>query len=345
MVAGYYVWRRAYGRPAAVRRIMRAIQVFEFGGPEVLKYSAEVVAPEITAPNQVLVGIASVGVNPVETYIRAGAREHPLPYIPGSDGAGKVLQVGEDVNGLQVGQRVFLCRGPDGGPSGTYASCTVAPASCVRPLPDRLTFQQGAGVGIPYFTAWHALMQRAAAGRGSRVLVHGASGAVGLAAVQIARHHGMLVMGTAGTEEGMKLVQEQGAEHVFNHRTPGYTQEILAASNGGVDVILEMLANVNLATDLTLLRFRGRVVVIGSRGSIQIDPRLTMGPETSIMGCALAAVTKEEWEELDLRIGEGLEAGWMTPIVDKTYPLEQAGRAHEDIINSAGARGNIVLEV
>ncbi|XP_037078796.1 quinone oxidoreductase-like [Pollicipes pollicipes] len=310
----------------ATHQTMRAIQVSEFGDPEVLKYVDDAALLEAVDSKQVLVGMVAAGVNPVDTYIRAGAyaRTPPLPYTPGSDGAGKVLKIGDAVDSVQVGERVFVSLGPDGAPGGTYASCVRAPASCVGRLPERLTFQQGAGVGVPYFTAWHALMQRAGASKDCKVLIHGASGAVGLAAVQIAKFHGMSVIGTAGSEDGLRLVREQGADHVFNHRTPSYTKEIVQASGGGVDVILEMLANVNLARDLEMLQFRGRVIVIGSRGSITIDPRMTMAKESSIMGCALAATTKADWEEIRPRVLEGLEAGWLTPVVAKAYPLEQA---------------------
>jgi len=311
-----------------------------------LKYVEDAVTPVITSSNQVLVGVVCAGLNPVDTYIRAGQYgQLPLPYTPGSDASGRVLAVGDGVSGLQAGQRVYVSKGPDGDHSGACASHLLAPEASVNPLPDRLTFQQGAGVGVPYFTAWHALLQRAGAKTGDNVLIHGASGAVGLAAAQIAKHHGMTVFGTAGTAEGLELVRAQGADHVFNHRTPGYAGQIGAASGGGVDVILEMLANVNLVTDLELLKFRGRVVVIGARGNIDFSPRLTMGKETSIMGCALASTTKDEWAEVRQRVTEGLEAGWLTPVVDKVYPLQKAATAHEDIIGSTGAMGNLVLEV
>ena len=152
--------------------------------------------------------------------------------------------------------------------------------------------------GVPSFTygtAYRALFQRARAVAGETVLVHGASGGVGVAAVQIARASGLTVIGTAGSEKGRELVAEQGAHHVVDHRAPKYLEQILGLTDGrGVDVILEMLANVNLGKDLGLLAERGRVVVIGSRGTVEIDPRATMGRDASILGMVLAKTPEPE---------------------------------------------------
>src|SRR5690606_38876048 len=158
--------------------------------------------------------------------------------------------------------------------NGTYAERIACPAHMVHRLPERVSFAQGAALGVPAATAYRALVIRAAVKAGETVLVHGASGAVGVAAAQLARGFGLRVFGTAGSEAGERVAREAGAVEVFNHREDGYTAKILEATGGrGVDVILEMLANVNLDRDLTLLAPKGRVVVIGNRGRIEIDPR------------------------------------------------------------------------
>jgi len=173
--------------------------------------------------------------------------------------------------------------------------------------------------------------------------VHGASGGVGLAAVQIAGAAGLTIIGTAGSEKGRRLVAEQGARHVLDHGKDGYLDEIKALTGGkGVDVVLEMLANVNLAKDLGVLAQNGRVVVIGSRGPVEIDPRLTMGKNSTILGMSLVNATEGETAQLHAALGAGLANGTLTPIIAQEIPLADAPRAHEAVMAS-GAHGKIVL--
>src|SRR5438034_6888854 len=202
---------------------MKAIRVHEFGGPEVLRVE-EVPTPE-PGPGEVLVRMHAIGVNPVETYIRAGtyAYKPALPYAPGNDGAGVVEQVGPDVHQFKPGDRVYTA----GSLSGTYAEFALCRAEQVHPLPANVSFAQGAAMGTPYATAYRGLFQRADAKSGETVLVHGASGGVGTAAVQLARARGLRVFGTAGTEEGRELAREQGAHDVFDHRAPDQFEQMM----------------------------------------------------------------------------------------------------------------------
>src|SRR6516162_8652511 len=249
---------------------MKAILVREFGSPDVLKLE-EVPTPR-PAAGEVLVRIHAAGVNPYDTYMRAGtyARKLPLPYTPGSDGAGVVEAVGEGVKKVKRGDRVYTTQTL----SGAYAEYALALERQVHPLPAKISFSQGAGLWVPYGTAYHALYHSAKAHASETVLVHGASGGVGIAGVQIAHAMGLKVLSTAGTPKGLEIAQREGAHEVFNHRKAGYQEEILQATGSrGVDIILEMLANVNLAHDTKLLGNDGRVIVIGSRGEVSIDPR------------------------------------------------------------------------
>jgi len=318
---------------------MKAIRVHEFGGPEVMKLEE---VPDLTAGRgQVTVRVKAVGVNPVDTYIRSGvyAVKPPLPYTPGMDAAGTVEAVGEGVESVQVGERVYVA----GTLRGAYAEQALCDASQVHPLPEQVSFAQGAGINIPYATAYRALYHRAHGQPGETILVHGASGAVGIAAVQMARAGGLTVIGTAGTEKGRKLVLQQGAHCVVDHRKESYGEEIMALTKGrGVDVILEMLANVNLARDLTLLALRGRVVVIGNRGSIEINPRATMQRDLSILGFTLMNATKEELVSIHAALVAGLESGTLNPVVGREMPLAEAPRAHREVMEP-GAYGKIVL--
>lgn len=325
----------------AIRSMMKAIRVSQFGGPEVLQLQTDVPIPKPSV-GQVLLKVQAAGVNPVETYLRAGAyaKLPSLPWTPGNDGAGIVQDVGPGVTNVKVGDRVFT----KGTITGTYAEYTVANSSCVHGLDDKLDFKQGAALGIPYFTAYRALIHRAHARSAMTVLVHGASGTVGIASVQFARAYGMTVLGTAGSEEGMKLVSGIGAHHVFNHRQAGYTDQIMEATGGrGVDVVIEMLANVNLQKDLEILAPGGTVAIVGNRGNIEINPRLTMAKESSIVGVFGGGITETEAKETAAAIKAGMESGWLKPYVGKEYPLQEAAKAHDDVINKTSSQGRIVL--
>lgn len=318
---------------------MKAIRVKEFGGPEVLRLEE---APTLhPGRGEVLVRMHAIGINPVETYIRAGtyARLPELPYTPGNDGAGVVEHVGSSVTEFKPGDRVYTA----GSVSGTYAEFALCRKEQVHPLPANVSFAQGAAMGTPYATAYRGLFQRGHAKPGEIVLVHGASGGVGTASVQLARARGLRVLGTAGSDEGQKLAREQGAHEMFDHRAPDHFEQIMKATNGrGVDVIVEMLANVNLGKDLTILAKNGRVVIIGSRGSVEINPRDTMQRDADVRGMVLPNTTPEEMASIHAALVAGLENGTLRPVIGKEFPLSEAAQGHRTVMEP-GAFGKIVL--
>ncbi len=318
---------------------MKAIRVHEFGGPEVLKLE-ELPTPKPGA-GQVLVRVHAAGVNPYDTYMRSGgyAVNPPLPYTPGSDAAGVVEAVGDGVTRAKKGDRVYTARTV----SGAYADHALALESQVHRLPDAVSFPQGAGVWVPYGTAYHAIVHQAKARAGETLLVHGASGGVGVAAIQIARALGLQVLGTAGSPKGLELVKREGVLQAFDHAKAGYRDDILKATGGrGADVILEMLANVNLGHDLQLLAPQGRVIVIGSRGEVTINPRDLMSRRASIRAFTLWGISDAEGAEINAALVAGLENGALKPVVGKELPLAEAVRAHKEVMAS-GAYGKIVL--
>ena len=318
---------------------MEAIRVHEFGGPEVLKLEE---VPDLhPGAGQILVGVKAVGVNPVDVYIRAGmyARKPPLPYTPGSDGAGEVIAVGEGVHSFQAGDRIYL----SGTITGAYAAQALCTEDQVHELGARISFSQGAAVNVPYATAYRALFHRARALPGETILVHGASGGVGTGAVQLARAAGMVVIGTGGSERGRALVKKNGAHHVLDHGATDYLDQLKQLTDGrGVDVILEMLANVNLAKDLSVLATHGRVVVIGNRGTIEINPREMMGRDATVLGMTLFNATPPELRSIHAALVAGLENGTLNPVVGQEMPLGDAARAHEGVMKP-GSYGKIVL--
>ena len=322
---------------------MKAIRVHKFGGPEVLEYESNVPIPK-THSNTLLVRVKAIGINPVETYIRAGmhASKPNLPFIPGNDCAGVVEEVAADVTQFKNGDRVYVCATM----SGAYAEYVLAEAKNVHHLPNELSFEQGAAIATPYHTAYRALFIRGRARSGNCVLVHGASGGVGIAAVQFARARGMLVLGTAGSEKGTEFVLQAGSHQCFNHHQDGYLDKIKAATEkrGGVDVIVENASHLNLGRDLTLLAKGGHISVVGSRGPVEINPRDTMTREATITGVMLFNSSEAETRETDAAIRGGLEVGWLRPLVGKMFPLKEAPKAHADII-SGTALGKMVLTV
>lgn len=318
---------------------MKRIRVYELGGPEVMKLEE---APELVpGPGQVVVRVKAAGVNPVDTYVRAGQYGyHPeVPYTPGADAAGIVEAVGEGVSHVKVGDRVYGARCI----SGSYAEQALFDALHVHSIPEPVTFAQGASIGISYVTAYGALLLRARIKRRETVLVHGASGGVGTAALQLLRQMPVRIIATAGSEEGRRLVKELGAEVVLDHHDPGHYEEIKGLTRGrGVNVILEMLANENLAEDLKILAFLGRVVVVGCRGTIEIDPRQLMWCSGAILGLRLRNLTKAEYRKIHASLVEGLRQGNLRPVVGTEFPLAQSAEAHCAILQSP-AYGNIVL--
>jgi len=318
---------------------MHAIRVHEFGAPEVM-HLEDVATPQPTG-TQVLVKVQAVGVNPVETYIRSGqyAATPTLPYTPGKDAAGVVEAVGDEVKHWQAGDRVYTANSI----SGAYAEYTLAEENDLGLLPDNVSFEQGAGIWTPYATSYRALFQKLKAEHGETVLIHGASGGVGIAAVQWGKSRGLTVIGTASSEAGRRLVLEQGANAVLDHSAEGYLAEIKEWTGGlGVDAIIEMLANVNLARDFEVLKMFGRICVVGNRGSLDFNPRLIMGKEATVTGMALFNAPPDAFEEIHTEIYKGLSDGFLKPIVSRLFPLAKAAEAHHAVIEDK-ALGKIVL--
>ncbi|MBJ6725672.1 NADPH:quinone reductase [Geomesophilobacter sediminis] len=318
---------------------MKAIIVRQLGEPEVMRI--EEIPDPVPGPGEVLVRIRAAGVNPVDCYIRSGlyAGRAELPYTPGIDGAGIVEAVGAGVTHRKVGERVYLSWPL----TGTYAEKVLCREFQTHPLPERVNFAQGAAIGVPYGAAYRALFQRGHAVAGESVLIHGGSGGVGTAAIQLARAAGLRVIATAGSEKGLRQIQELGAHVALNHHDPGHLEQVREATCGrGADLILEMLANVNLSHDLGILARGGRVMVIGSRGRVEIDPRELLGDERSIVGITLFGLSEADSRSMHAAFIAGLETGTLRPVVSRDFPLSDAARAHHEILETSSF-GKLVL--
>lgn len=322
---------------------MNQIEVPAFGSADSVEYvQRERVAPE---SGQVEIALHAAGVNPADTYLRAGNYEFldpDLPFVPGYDGAGVVSRVGTGEGLPSIGDRVWISTIP-ARTTGTYAEYITCDASIVHPLPARYSFSEGAAIGVPYLTAFRALFQRGGAAAGETVLVHGASGSVGLASVQLAAAAGLTVVGTGSTKGGRDLAREAGAAHTLDHSDPGMLDALLGITGGrGVDLIIEMAAHVNLDTDCKALAPRGRIVIVGSRGGTEVTPRPLMVNEADIRGTALWNMSPQDLAEATAGIEAWLVEGLLRPHVSGELPLAQASEAHIRI-ESGTARGKLVL--
>jgi NADPH2:quinone reductase len=255
------------------------------------------------------------------------------------DAAGVVEAAGAEVTALKAGDRVYV----GGTLTGAYAELSLCEPAQVHPLPANVTFAQGAAMNVPYATAFHALFNRGHGQAGERVLVHGASGGVGIATVQLARARGLTVIGTAGTERGRRLVLAEGAHHVLDHTAPGYLDELLRLTGGqGVEIVMEMLANVNLQKDLGVVAVGGRIVVVGNRGTVEINARAAMNKDAAILGMMLGHATPAQLSGIHAALVEGLRNGTLRPVIGRELPLAEAPRAHEAVMEP-GHHGKVVL--
>jgi NADPH2:quinone reductase len=315
---------------------MRAIRVHAFGGPEVLRLE-EVADPE-PGPGQVRVRLAAAGVSPADVEVRAGTflRLPALPYIPGSAGAGTVEALGEGVRGLAPGDRVWLSG------ASTYAEACVVAATRIHPLPGRLSFAQGAAIGGSYATAYQAIHLVAGVRPGDLVLVHGASGAVGTAALQLLAAHGAIAVGTAATDAGRAHIIGQGAAAALAHDA---WEDLLAATGGrGYDAILEMRAEAgeNVLRDGALLAPRGSIVLIGAHAPARFNPLDLMVRGAAIRGMATFLLAPEAQARVEGAIATGLADGRLNPVVGQSFPLAEAAAAHAAVWSGAKA-GKVVL--
>lgn len=322
---------------------MKAIQAHNFGDADVLQL--DTVSDPAPGPDDVVIDLKAIGVNPADTYMRGGAYAivPELPYTPGGDAAGIISAVGTSVSSLSVGDRVYTGTSMGFNMTGCYAEKVLRPAADVIALPEDVSFAAGATLGIPYATAHYALFSRGQATGEDCVFIHGASGSVGTAAIQLAKRAGMRIIGSGGSERGRQLILDQGADHVVDHTSGNYADEVKQLTDGqGPSIILEMLANVNLATDLELVAKYGRIIVIGNRGEVTINARLAMMKELDVRGIALFNGSREEMTAINNDLVAGLRDGTLRPIVGKELALADAAKAHTEVLEP-GAFGKIIL--
>lgn len=317
---------------------LKAVQIEEFGGPEVLKTTT--IEEPNPNENEVKIKLHAAGLNPNEAYTISGNYGFfvpDLPYVPGFDGAGTIEKVGKNVKHFKEGDRVFLSAFSAKRNTGTYAEKVVTDAEYVYPLPENVSFTEGAALGIPVFTAYRALFQKAKIKAGEIVLIHGASGSVGSTAVQMAKAVGAIVIGTSSTEEGRKRIRSLGADYALNHISKENKEELAKITQDqGPDAIIEILANANLETDTEIIADHGRVIVVGSRDTIEIDPRNLMTNQASITGMNIIYPSKEHLREIIYGVSAFLKTEAVKPLIGNKFTLDRIQEAYKDMMESSG---------
>lgn len=322
---------------------MKAVQVREFGGPEVLGYE-DVERPE-PSMGEVLLEVRSIGVNYADTMRRRNEYVIPqeLPFVPGAEVAGVVTELGEGTEGVSVGDRVISLVGED-----AYAEYALAPSQALIPIPGGIDFDTAAAIPLQGLTAYHVLKTSGRLQEGESALVHAAAGGVGTLAVQMAKLLGASpVIATASSQEKLDLAKDLGADVLINYTEEDWPDRVQEATDGeGADVILESVGGDFIEKNLRCLNVWGRMVVFGAssgeRGNV--SPMELLHKNHSIVGFFLPRVI----DRPDLFVPslqemlDWISSGEVRPAIGASYPLRDAERAHADL-EGRKTTGKIVL--
>jgi NADPH:quinone reductase len=307
---------------------MKAVRIHTLGGPEVLRYE-DVPDPQVGA-GEVLIKVAAAGVNYADLGRRKGAyaRQIALPAILGSEVAGTVAQIGPGVEGFTPGERVMAWAGRGG-----YAEYVTAPVATVYTIPASLSFEAAAGMPVVFLTAYHLLKTCARVRPGETVLIQAAASGVGTIAVQLAKLWSARVIATASTDDKLKRVQELGADVLINYSQSDFVSAVMQVTDQhGVEIVLECVGGEVLTKSLTCLAPMGRLMIYGrASGTLPLlDPAHILTRNIAVIGLHLGMppwrpeMHREPMQELL----ELVRAGHVKPIVDRTFPLQDAAAAH-----------------
>jgi NADPH:quinone reductase-like Zn-dependent oxidoreductase len=339
---------------------MHALRLHQYGGPEVLKY--EEMPDPVLRTDQVLVRVKACAMNHLDLWVRKGTTKSPLPHIPGSDVAGEVVEVGEYVKNLHAGQRVLLapmvfCNHCWACTSGRQNQCPqfsvlgnlvdggdceliAAPEVNVIPIPDNLSFEAAASVPLVFLTAWHMLTGRASLRPGFTVMVLGAGSGVGIAAIQICKLFNTTVITTAGSEKKLERARALGADYTIDHYKQKISEEVRRITDrAGVDIVFEHVGKATWEESVKSLKPAGTLVTCGATTGpeVGIDLRFVYSRQLSILGSYMG--TMGELHEVLRHVFSGK----LKPVVDSTFPLNDARAAHERMEKSE-MFGKIVLK-
>jgi len=326
---------------------MKGAFVTKYGGPEVLEIrEAPVPRPE---PTQILVRVRAIGLNFADVFSRFGVYPNAPkpPFIPGLEFSGDVVAVGQDVKLFKGRERVMgYCR------NGSHAEYLVVDEKLATQMPPAMTYEEGSSFSAAYLTAYHGIVRLANIRSGEKLLVHAAAGGAGLAVVQLAKHLGAEIFGTAGTDQKIELARRYGAHHVINYVTHDFAEEVQRSTQGyGVDVVMDSVGGDTFRKGWRLLAQMGRYVLFGisavtGKGSLSrlraagvfsmmkpIFPPNLIGANKGIFGFNLGTLTGKEgyFREVMMELLKMYELGALRPHIGKTFPFEQIVEAHRTL--------------
>ena len=315
---------------------MKAVVIHELGSPDVLKYE-DVPDPQIR-PRQVLVRIKAASINRGDLGRREGTYRGAtagaaLPLILGWDVAGEVLEVGEEVEGRHVGQRVVATLAQGG-----YAELAAVNVAGTVPIPDSLSYEEAASIPIAFLTAWFAVLKVGELQDSEAALVQSGGSGVGMAAIQIAKHAGATVVTTSGTEDKLERCREMGADLAINYREADVPAEVSSFTSGsGVNFVLESVGGETFSDSLRCLAPGGRLVTVGntSQSTSSVDAGMLVQRGLRIIGFSLSTQMGRGGVMGELyRIMEHFEQGALTTAVDRVFPLAEASEAHRYVADN-----------
>lgn len=321
---------------------MKGFCVEEFGGPEVMVWKD--VGPLEPGPGQVLVEIKASGINFAETRMRRGTYSgQALPFVMGMEGAGIVRGIGKGVAGFTEGDRVF------GRARGCHAEFVLFDAEHLMPLPDTLSFAEGAAIPVGWLTAWHALVTVAQTKPGQRVLIEAIASSVGSAALQIAKWQGAWVAGTASRDDKLARAKEYGADALYNYKTEDLVDNVMRDTDqAGLDIGLMTIGEETAATLLACLGQGGQAVMYGSTGGRQVCFDLSIGTRNLALKSMSISTSEQFLPETMVSFRRDAIAkfagGEFRPVVDTLLPMADVFRAHE-MVNERGHFGKVILTI
>ncbi len=320
--------------------IVKGIKVEKFGGPEVLKLQElELKKP---AAGQARIKVAAAGLNFIDIYQRRGEYGVTLPWVPGLEASGIVDEVGEDVTTVKPGDRVAYTSQP-----GAYAQSSIVKADSLIPLPEGLTFEQGAAFPLQGMTAHYLIHEYRKPKKGDVVLIHAAAGGMGLLLVQWAKHLGATVIGTVSTEEKGKVATAAGVDHIIYYNRENFAERTMKLTDDhGADLIIDGVGKSTFDRNLDAAALRGTVVIYGSASgpAEPIRPNALQKRSLTVSGGSLFnyVLTRDELMYRANDVLQGVSEGWLKLRIEHVLPLSEAAKAHE-ILEGRQSIGKIVL--
>ena len=321
---------------------MKAIQISEHGTIDVLQVK-DLAKPQ-PGPGEALVKLKAAGLNFIDIYMRAGRYPRPLPFTPGLEGAGVVEAVGEDVTEVKVGDRVAYTSA-----IGSYAEYNIVKAWQLIPLPEKMSFEEGAAFPLQGLTAQYLLHDFYKIKPNDFILVHAAAGGVGLLLVQWLKKMGAKTIGTVSTKDKAQIATDAGADHIILYTEQNFVDEVKKITRDkGADYILDGVGKTTFTQDLDAVRIYGHICIYGSASgpADPIVPNALQNKSITVSGGTLfnCLNTRDELLRRSEAVFTGIKEGWLKLKVDYVYPLDEAAKAQQ-MLESRKTTGKVVLSI